>query len=636
MRSRTSFFNKTVFCKTIQRFWPLWLGHAALWFLLLPMELINRFGRSNVVELRVKADVLSAATDYSGAVAFIFAILAAMAVFGWLYNTRSVSFMAALPVRRETMFLSSYAAGFVMLLLSSVLNFFISWLILAINGMGGGVVWLTQWLAVAALDTLSFYGFSSLCAMLTGSLVILPLVYVVLQLTATVVEALVGYLLTCLLYGFPHYSNGAFSYLSPLFARMRHCHLGTDAYQDEVLGWNIRDYYIEGWEVILIYAAVGLLLSLLALWLYKRRRMETASDAVAIEILKPTFRVCMAVGCALCAAAGGYYLIYTGSYVPGNAPRAALVAALLLLGCSIGWFAAEMLIYKSFAVFRRHRRGWLILSALLLALTVVVETDILGIEDKTLAPEDYDTVWVTSMGEAISLDGEEARAMLSELHQSIIDNKALHEGGAPIRSRTLMLAFQKKEGDILKTVFTRNYYLAATPDQAEDYGSDMRTLEKLFNLPECILDRKEVPFPVTRQGITYANVVETFMSESDHEAASYTREAPNLLLALSDAEAYELYTECILPDIADGTLGRIWLFTDEAYARSIYNCQIEMEFHHRNVDNSTDSHWFHTTPTPESYRTNAWLEAHGVELETFWEALERAGETETVTNSDNW
>lgn len=636
MRSRTSFFNKTVFFKTIQRFWPLWLGHAVVWFLLLPLELINRFGRENVTWLRVKADILTAATDYSGVIAFLFAILAAMAVFGWLYNTRSVSFMAALPVRRESMFLSSYAAGFVMLFLGSVLNFFISWLILAINGMGHGVAWLLQWLLVSVLDTLNFFGFASLCAMLTGSLVILPLVYAVLQFTATVVEALVGYLLTCLLYGFPHYSQGTFSYLSPLFSRMRSCHLGMDAYQDEVLGWSIRDYYVEGWAVIIAYAAVGLLLSLLALLLYKRRRMETASDAVAIDILKPTFRVCMAVGCALCAAAGGYYLIYTGSYVPGNAPRAALIAALLLMGCTVGWFAAEMLIYKSFAVFRQHRRGWLILSALLLALTIVVETDVLGLEDKTLAPEDYDSVWVNSMGESASLDGEDAKAMLSELHQSIIDHKALHEGGAPIRSRTLMLTFQKEEGDMFKTVLERNYYLAATPDQVEDYSSDMRTLEKLFNLPECINDRKEVPFEVTEQGITYANVVETFMSEADHEAASYTREAPNLLLQLTDAEAYELYTECILPDIADGTLGRIWLFTDETYARSIYNCQIEMEFHHRNADNTTDSHWFHTTPTPESFRTNAWLEAHGVKLETFWEALERAGETEAVTNSNNW
>jgi len=634
MRSRTSFFNKTVFCKTIQRFWPLWLSHAALWFLLLPLELINRFGRDNVVELRVKADILSAAVEYSSVVAFIFAILAAMAVFGWLYQSRSMGFMAALPVRRETMFLSSWAAGFVMLLAGCVLNFFIAWLILVINGFGHGVGWLLQWLAITALDTLNFYGFATLCAMLTGSLVILPLVYAVLQFTATVVEALVGYLLSCLLYGFPSYSQGAFSYLSPIFARSR-CHLGMDAYTDEVLGWTIRDYYVEGWEIILAYAAVGLLCTLLALWLYKRRRMETASDAVAIDILKPTFRICMAVGCALCAAAGGYYLIYTGSYVPGNTPRAILVAALLVLGCTVGWFAAEMLIYKSFSVFQRHRRGWLILSALLLALTLFVEADVLGIEDKTLAPEDYDTVWVNSMGEVASLEGEEAKAMLSELHQSIIDNKALHEGSAPTRSRTLMLTFQKEEGDMLKTVLTRNYYLAATPDQVEDYSSDMRTLERIFNLPECILDRKEVPFEVTEQGITYANVIQTFVSESDREAAVYTPDA-QLLLEMTDAEAYELYTECILPDIADGTLGRIWLFTDEAYARSIYNCHIEMEFHHRNADNTTDNHWFHTTPTPESYRTNAWLKEHGVELETYWEALERAGMTEAVTDSDNW
>ena len=364
--------------------------------------------------------------------------------------------------------------------------------------------------------------------------------------------------------------------------------------------------------------------------------METASDAVAIEILKPTFRVCMAVGCALCAAAGGYYLAYTGAYVPGNLPRAMLVGALLLLGCAIGWFAADMLIYKSFAVFKRHRRGWLLLSALLMALTFVVEADVLGAERKTPAPEDYDRIWVSSLGENVCLDGEEAQAMLAELHQSIIDRKAVHEGGAALRSRMLTLSYIKEDGERDRTVLDRTYYLAATPDQAENPDSDMRTLERLFNLPECIRDRKAVPFEVTAQGISYARVTENYRVTADRDAASYTKEDSGILLQMTDAEAYELYTECILPDIADGTLGRVWLFSDENYARGIYNCMIEMEFHHRNADGSSDHHWFYTTPTPESCRTNAWLEEHGVVLETYWEALERGGETEAVTNSDNW
>ena len=41
MQSKTSCFNRTVFTKTLRRFWPLWLGYGAVWFLALPLSVIR-------------------------------------------------------------------------------------------------------------------------------------------------------------------------------------------------------------------------------------------------------------------------------------------------------------------------------------------------------------------------------------------------------------------------------------------------------------------------------------------------------------------------------------------------------------------------------------------------------------------
>ena len=38
MQSATSFFNRALFRKNLQRFWPLWLGYVLIWLLLLPLR----------------------------------------------------------------------------------------------------------------------------------------------------------------------------------------------------------------------------------------------------------------------------------------------------------------------------------------------------------------------------------------------------------------------------------------------------------------------------------------------------------------------------------------------------------------------------------------------------------------------
>ena len=41
MQSATSFFNRALFRKNLQRFWPLWFGYVLIWLLLLPLPLLN-------------------------------------------------------------------------------------------------------------------------------------------------------------------------------------------------------------------------------------------------------------------------------------------------------------------------------------------------------------------------------------------------------------------------------------------------------------------------------------------------------------------------------------------------------------------------------------------------------------------
>ena len=92
-------------------------------------------------------------------------------------------------------------------------------------------------------------------------------------------------------------------------------------------------------------------------------------------------------------------------------------------------------------------------------------------------------------------------------------------------------------------------------------------------------------------------------------------------IELTTDEALELYNECILPDMRDGTIGIVWFEADDEYRGSVYDCCISMELRSpsRLQEDYEQYETFYTYATVWSERTNAWLEAHGVEPSTLSE-----------------
>jgi len=90
-------------------------------------------------------------------------------------------------------------------------------------------------------------------------------------------------------------------------------------------------------------------------------------------------------------------------------------------------------------------------------------------------------------------------------------------------------------------------------------------------------------------------------------------------MPLSTEQIMELYNQCIVPDIADGTLGRIWIINDREYEDTVYSAEISIDA--RVVAQGQDGErydytYFYTVPTVDSHRTNRWLEEAGFKLHT--------------------
>ena len=121
-----SCFNGTLYRKSLTRFWPLWGLWGLIWMFLIPLRMLNRYFEilrwdtslsQAQHSLYENAQALGELLTLGVWLACAFGVLAAMAVFGYLYSTRSACMMHALPLRRETLFTTQYLAGLSFLLL---------------------------------------------------------------------------------------------------------------------------------------------------------------------------------------------------------------------------------------------------------------------------------------------------------------------------------------------------------------------------------------------------------------------------------------------------------------------------------------------------------------------------------------
>lgn len=712
MRSRTSYFNRTLFFKTARRFWPLWFFYAAVWIIVMPVMIGTnlRFGGS----LRaMQFDIMSMANTGGVMIGFISACVAAMAVWSFMYSHRSASGMACLPIRREGVFFSVSLAGIAPLLAVNVLVFLLT---LGTQALYNAVDWpaMGQWLGAVTLELIFFYGFALLCAQLTGNLAVLPAVYLVLGFTGYAVEVVAGSVLSAFVYGAAglYAPSIAGVSLSPALGILAHSEVGSyRVYNDTSELYEITRYYLTGWGAMAAYAAVGLVFAALALWLYRRRRMESAGDVVAVGVLKPVFKYCMTFGGALCIGALLYGLtvsggitgsaIFGGTMLNGRAVNAqalalAVMILYMLIGAFVGYFASEMLIHKSFRVWRGKRR-WLGLgvSALIVALLMLsAELDLFGYERRIPDPDSVDNVYISANGEGVSLTQPENIAAAVDVHRSVVENKHYYENlalssefydvytaysssvgidswSAPA-SMNLRVEYNLKNGSTFTRYYPSLFYLTGDPASQ----TDARAVQALLNTPEAIAGRKATALEFNAETIFDATVSARILLEDIEKAAGdgevydeygdritgvvdgvYDYENENRKYAgltvkdeaalaagqpaeylvthwsLTPEEAAELYSECILPDMADGTIGTVWIITDEEYENTVYALQISIDARvPRTVfavhgpgpvySDPYDYDYFYTVPTVNSVRTNRWLEEHGIILRTVAEAGE--------------
>lgn len=545
MTSKISCFDRAVFRRALKKTAPVWILYT-LYELLLPLRLFSFCrGVSSCTDdflVQIEKTILGYARINASLLPFLLGGLLAWVLFFWLFRAGTAYFYAALPVRRETLFLTNYLTGVLLCAAPALLSSLLLWAVGA--GFGAAAfVPAMQVFAAAMLGFLLFFSFAVLVCCVVGQMAAMPIVYVILNFTFFVLETIVRHLLFTFVYGMPYSQSSTMQsfalHATPVLGLLQG---GFRVMTD----WAERDgmYYmelnprLEGWGYLGALAALGLVFALCAFLLLKHREMERSGDVIAVGWLRPVALYVFTIGCALVLGAAMAEL-----FSSNTADNFWYVLLFLFVGAFVGYFAGKMLLQKTLHVFRS---GWLGLGACCLVLLLAfgaAEFDLFGYSrylPERSAVQAAGLTHYQSNGLYTTQDDAFIQDVLN-LHTAAVSEKSKQEHRRHAYqlgtdyTEQFYITYRMTDG----TLTERYYSIVYSEADLEDPDSLISRFSALYNSPGSVLIRTGFDTPRTEK-----NVLSCYVSSFD------TGES----LELTGRDAWRVYTAC-LDDINAGLLG---------------------------------------------------------------------------------
>lgn len=580
MRSATSYFNFTLLRKNLSRFWPIWGLYGFIWLMLLPVNILVTGEYMSRVDTRIlPLNFLTGYLSVAAALSFFFGILTAMAVFSYLYSSRSAAFLHSLPMRREGLFLTNYLSGLAFLIVPNVVVFLVS---LVVETAFGILVFssLFTWLVVVSMLNLFFYSFAVFCGMFTGHILALPAFYGILNVLAAGLCYLLQDMASRFLFGFTGaaWMEDAATWLTPIL------YLGYHTTID--YGTENTEACFVGLGYVFLLALAGLVFAGLALTVYRRRQLESAGDVVSVGWVRPVFQYGVAFCCGI--TLGTMFDNIFSSLLPRNAW--VLLAWMLVWG-AFGCFVAAMLLRKSFWVFKPCWKGCTIFLACLTAAMCLMELDGFGFETRVPDSAQVKSVFICDMEThpddklywaTYGISDPELIEGVTELHQRIVEEKSWLEEAANTRSSSWAsdekdgLDIQTEGGTSLRlqyvltdgSVMERYYYLPVTTETLTDPNSPDAMLQALLNTPGL---SEEMYLGGVDENDRLVDAVLTNVRQEGTSRGYYTEE-------YLPAEALAELEEAVRADLAAGNLGRRYLLDDRERLENCCYCDLQLTY----------------------------------------------------------
>ena len=554
MKSKKSFFNKTIFKKNVALYWPLWGGYTVILFCMQPLSIwmynYNASFRTGYDMMQRVRDLISALSmeGYIALIAF-FAIFFGMALYSYLYNSKSANMIHSLPVDRTQLFGTNVLSGLAFLIVPQVFAAILSAIVCLAYGITR-VHYLGIWLLMAMGTSIVAFAIITFCAMFTGILVALPAYVIIVNLLSHWVYYIIYVVVTTFGYGVNDigavFGQKAAELTSPFF-----CFMGyIGIYRDYDMAGNLRGIGVKGVGILCAYLVVALVLYVLSYVIYQKRKIESAGDLITIGWVKPVFRF----GAGL---SGGIFLglllrellcsIGLGCPLP-------IAVILMLVMGAIAYFAADMLIHKSFHVFKK--KNWIGCGVFSIALLVTF-FGLYGLSNyhETYIPEKEEVLSATiNMGYEVQLDGEDAEIIM-DIHEKILEQRKYAENyreNGGYKYEYVSICYYIKDKEWLR----RSYEI---PYESEEAKAILKMVDAL--------EQEPVNFYRHMFGYSYDQITDFGGGWVEFQYADKVEQGMDYYenKSITQEQAAKLY-QAVLADVEAGTLMPYNVYRNENWA----------------------------------------------------------------------
>lgn len=508
MKSKTSIFNKTIFIKNTLRYWPMWTLYLIILFFLMPVTLFRRtmpsyFTHSadiSLSKLETLANCVNAGLDYNIIFIFLLSIIYAVLIFSYLFNARNCYMIHTFPVKREELFFTGYMNGILFLVIPQILAFLMSLIVCIIHNVTC-VEYLLYWLVFSIGISFLFYSAAVFCCMLTGNIFAALVYYLAGNLVYVGIKYLIFNAISALCYGMSNFSPNLSNiistrdgFFSPITYLYTHAKIRV-IYNEST--YVLKQVDVTGGKIIALYLIPAVIVLILAVLFYKKRHLECAGDIVTFQWMKPIFRwiisFCAGIGLSLIFAEMFFYSSrwYTVIMI--------LAAVILAFLC---FFFSEMILQKRFRIFtKKCGIEGIICAAFILFILGAFESDLFHMERKVPSTDKVYAALLENNEFGIILTGTDDIEKLTDIHQSIIDQKDNNESyfheyyykddgtiyyddvtGIPYTTE-FRVTYYLKNGRYI----TRSYSLPISSDYLADPESSVSQISNLQNDPDAYL-----------------------------------------------------------------------------------------------------------------------------------------------------
>lgn len=423
MQYRIFYFNKTIFKKNVTHFWPIWVIYLLIEMAMLPLNIflctdmkrIDDYGiGESAVELKLNGFTNALDMAVNPMIVFGMALICAIAVFYYLYQTQSANMIHSLPVDRKELFITNYISGLLFLIVPQVVSFLVSIFVC----LGRNITNLEYLLACFLINLgMGFfaYTFAVFIGMLTGQIFVIPIFFIIANLLFMGIKFIVGNLTMQRTYGMKTaFALGKSSIFSPLYYLIQNVQIAMEypkAEQYEVV--------VRGGKAVAIYALIAIAFLIISYMCYQKKQLETVGEFISISWIKPVFRWGAAICLAGLSAVVLNEIFLNKLEISSGIPT---IIGTVLIGIII-FFVAEMFLEKCFKVFTRKRNieCFGVLAVVVLILTAI-NVDVLNLERKVPAAKEVKKVYM-EMDFVVIGETEAEIKEIEDIHRNILDSK---------------------------------------------------------------------------------------------------------------------------------------------------------------------------------------------------------------------